>query len=195
MESMHKFEEDGLSQYVDSNYNKFIVGDPSSPELKNQCEEMSEGLHNPFLDFHNWILGEISDIESLQEAIHMRDNTIKTKGKIESKKKSDTEELNKLNAGKKTLKSIFKSASGRQAKITVLSSGITQAEKDIEEYDKLIKMMDIHLGESVIPTFKDTQMNEYYKICQMVACNEIDNSNKTATFWSGFLQNSNIKMT
>ena len=183
-----------MSQYVDSNYNKFVVGDPSSPELKTQCEEMSNELSNPFMDFYNWILGEISDIESLQEAIHGRDKVMQTKNKIESKKKADTEELNKLNAGKKTFKTLFKSSSGKQAKITVLSSNISQSEKDIEEYDKLLKMIEVHLGETVIPTFKETQMKTYYKLCQAVACGEIENANKTATFWSGFLQNSNIKM-
>mmetsp|Transcript_41434 Transcript_41434/g.47777 ORF Transcript_41434/g.47777 Transcript_41434/m.47777 type:complete len:137 (+) Transcript_41434:1018-1428(+) len=133
------------------------------------------------------------DIEALQEAIEGRNRTLQHKNKLESKKKADTEELNKLNAGKKTLKTLFKSSSGKQAKITVLSSSISQAEKDIEEFDKVLKMIEVHLGESVIPTFKDTQMKAYYKICQNIACLEIEDSNKIAKFWAGFLENSNIK--
>jgi len=193
MEGMTKFEEEGLSQYVDSNYNKFVVGDPSSPELKTQCEEMADELTNPFAEFHNWVTGEIQDIECLQEAIKGRDNIMGIKNKILSKKKSDSEELEKLNQGKKTFKTIFKSASGKQAKITVLSSNISQAEKDIEEYEKLLKMVEVHLGESVIPTFKETQMKAYYAICQGIACAEIEDSNKTAKFWANFLENPNIK--
>lgn len=193
IECMAKFEEEALSQYSDSNYNKFIVGDPSSPELKNQCEEMSKELSNPFQDFHNWILGEIADIEALQEAIHCRDKTIAHKGKLETKKKTDVEELNKLNAGKKTLKTIFKSSSGKQTKITTLSSSISQVEKDIEDVEKLIKMIEVHLGETVIPSFKDVQMKDYYKICFNTASMEIDDSNRTAKFWAAFLENRNIK--
>jgi hypothetical protein len=193
MEGMTKFEEEGLAQYVDSNYNKFVVGDPSSPELKTECAEMADSLSNPFGDFHNWIIGEITDIESLQEAIKGRDNILGIKNKILSKKRTDTEELEKLNQGKKTMKTLFKSASGKQAKITVLSSNISQAEKDIEEYDKLTKMVEVHLGETVIPTFKETQMKAYYQICQGVACAEIEDSNKTAKFWANFLENPNIK--
>lgn len=170
-----------------------MVGDPSSPELKTQCEEMADELSNPFHDFHNWIIGEISDIESLQEAIKGRDNTMSIKNSIIKKKKTDTEELEKLNQGKKTIKTLFKSSSGKQAKITVLSSNISQAEKDIEEYDKLLKMIEVHLGETVIPTFKETQMKSYYKICQGIACGEIENSNKTAKYWANFLENNNIK--
>ena len=154
---------------------------------------MSHELSNPFLNFFNWIQGEIHDIETLQEAIQGRDKTMKMKSSLESKKKSETDELNKLNSGKKTFKSIFKSSSGKQARITVLSSNISQAEKDIEEYDKLLKMIEVHLGETVIPEFKESQMKTYYKICQSIACAEIDDSNKTCKFWSNFLENSNIK--
>ena len=182
-----------MAQYVDSNYNKFVVGDPSAPETKNACEQLSNELTNPFQDFYNWIQGEINDIEALQEAIQGRDKTVSIKNKIETKKKADSEELNKLNAGKKTIKSIFKSSSGKQAKITVLSSNISQAEKDLEEYDKLLKMIEVHLGETVIPQFKETQMKAYYKICSSIACAEIDDSNKTAKFWSSFLENKNVK--
>jgi DNA repair exonuclease SbcCD ATPase subunit len=181
--------------YCDSNYNRYVVGDPSCPELKNNCEQLSDELKNPFLEFHNWILGEISDIESLQESIQCRDRTIAHRGKLESKKKANIEELNKLNAGKKTLKSIFKSASGKQTKITELTAMIAQLEKDIEEMDKLVKMVEVHLGEAVVPKFKEVQMKHYYKICQSFACMEIDDSNKTAVFWASFLENSNIKMT
>lgn len=154
---------------------------------------MADELSNPFLDYYNWIVGEINDIESLQEAIKGRDHIHSTKKKIESKKNSDTEELNKLNAGKKTLKTLFKSSSGKQAKITVLASNISLAEKDMEEYDKLLKMVEVHLGENVIPAFKETQMKCYYKMCRLIACNEIEDSNKTAKFWASFLENSNIK--
>lgn len=155
---------------------------------------MANELSNPFNDYYNWIIGEINDIEALQEAIKGRDHILNTKKKIESKKNSDTEELNKLNAGKKTLKTLFKSSSGKQAKITVLSSNISLAEKDMEEYDKLLKMVEVHLGENVIPAFKEVQMKAYYKMCQQIACNEIEDSSKTAKFWASFLENPNIKM-
>lgn len=193
MDGMSRFEEEGLAQYVDSNYNKFVVGDPSSPELKTECGEMADSLSNPFADFHNWVLGEMTDIESLQEAIKGRDNILSIKNKIISKKNTDSSELEKLNQGKKTIKSIFKSSSGKQAKITVLSSNISQAEKDIEEYDKLVKMVEVHLGETIIPTFKETQMKAYYTVCQALACAEIEDSNKTAKFWANFLENQNLK--
>lgn len=154
---------------------------------------MADELTNPFSEFFYWIVGEIMDIESLQDAIKGRDNIVAMKNKIISKKKTDTEELEKLNQGKKTIKTLFKSASGKQAKITVLSSNISQAEKDIEEFDKLAKMVEVHLGEQVIPKFKESQMKDYYKICQGIACAEIEDSNRTAKFWASFLENTNIK--
>lgn len=133
-------------------------------------------------------MGEISDIESLQEAIHCRDKSIQHRGKLESKKKANNDELNKLNAGKKTFKTLFTSKSGTQTKITTLSAQISQLEKDIEEMDKLVKMIEVHLGEAVIPLFKETQMKHYYKICREFAIMEIDDSNRTAKYWASFLE-------
>lgn len=193
MQSMVKYEEDGLSQYCDSNYNKFVVGDPSCPELREKCEQLSEDLKNPFAEFHNWILGEISDVEAIQEAIHCRDKSIQHRGKLDSKKRSAQTEVDNLNKGKKTLKSLFTSKSGAQTKIATLTASIAQLEKDIEEMDKLVKMIEIHLGETVIPHFKETQMKHYYTNCQKFAVMEIEDSNKSATYWANFLENSNLK--
>lgn len=131
----------------------------------------------------------------MQEAIYCRDKSIQHKGKLEGKKKANNDELNKLNAGKKTFKTLFKSKSGTQTKITTLSASISQLEKDIEEMDKLVKMIEIHLGEAVIPHFKETQMKHYYKICQNFAIMEIEDSNNSAKYWASFLENNNIKST
>lgn len=161
--------------------------------MKDSCESLSEELKNPFLEFHNWILGEITDIESLQEAIACRDKSIQHKGKLDTKKKAANDELNKLNAGKKTFKTLFTSKSGTQTKITTLSADISQFEKDIEEMEKLVKMIEIHLGETVIPHFKETQMKHYYTICKDFAIMEIEDSNRSAKYWASFLENSNIK--
>ena len=131
----------------------------------------------------------------MHEAIRCRDKSIRHRAKLESKKKADTEELNKLNAGKKTFKTIFKSKSGTQAQITTLSSNISQLEKDIEEMDKLVKMIEVHLGETVIPHFKETQMNYYHSICQEFAILEREDNNKMVKYWDSFLENNNINPT
>lgn len=54
--------------------------------------------------------------------------------------------MEKLQQGKTTLKSIFKSSKSKEADITSLQSGIEIATKDIADYKKLIHFLTIYHG-------------------------------------------------
>ena len=72
------------------------------------------------------------------EAIAQRDIIEGWKNKAESKRKNSQNELDKLNAGKKTLKTIFKSASSKANQITGLTQAIAQSSADIENFEKAV---------------------------------------------------------
>lgn len=98
-----------------------------------------------------------------------------------------------LNEGRRTLSTLFKSSNDKQVKITNLFSNIYQAEQEINSHNKLISMIEIYLGQHVIPNFKETQMNSYYKICKTIALLEIEDASNIANFWSELIENPNIK--
>ena len=98
-----------------------------------------------------------------------------------------------LNEGKRTFKSIFKSSTDKQIKITDLFSNIYQAEQEIQSHNKLINMIEVYLGQHVIPNFREVQMNSYYKIWKAIALLEMEDANNISDFWSEFLENPNIK--
>lgn len=126
MDLLSHYEQETVTTYADSNANRLVVGDINDTELKDKADKLQEEFKNPFETFYNWVRGECDDIESLYGAIRGRDNLADIKQKIESKKKSDEVSLDKLNQGKKTLKTLFKSQSGRQVEITNLTNGIAQ---------------------------------------------------------------------
>ena len=64
----------------------------------------------------------------------------------EAKKRNDQQELEKLNLGKKTLKSIFKSKSSKENDMLNLQANIEVANKDIDDYKKLINFLTIYHG-------------------------------------------------
>lgn len=123
--SLTKYEEETITTYADCNANKLVLGDINDTEIKDKSEELSATLKNPYVEFYNWVKGECDDIESLYEAIKTRDELTGTKQKVESKKKTDEKELEKLNQGKRTFKTLLKSSSGRQVEITNLSNAIS----------------------------------------------------------------------
>lgn len=60
--------------------------------------------------------------------------------------RSDRNELEKLNLGKTTLKSIFKSKSSKENDMQNLTAAIEVANKDIADYKKLINFLTIYHG-------------------------------------------------
>jgi len=79
-----------------------------------------KSLKNPFKETYYWLKGEFLDLKGLQEAVSGRETVVRKLAEAESKKRSDQVELEKLTQGKTTLKSLFKSKSGKEAEITNL---------------------------------------------------------------------------
>lgn len=113
VELLGKYEEETITTYADSNANKLIFGDINDTSLKDKVDEMTSTFQNPYKAFSDWVRCECNDIEALYEAIKGRDNLVQTKLKVENKKKSDQKELDKLTEGKRTMKTLFKSSSGK----------------------------------------------------------------------------------
>lgn len=60
------------------------------------------------------------DIQGMIDAIKGRENVMKKQINCESKRRDDQEELEKLSLGKATLKSFFKSKTGKEADMIAL---------------------------------------------------------------------------
>jgi len=67
-----------------------------------------------------------------------------------------------------------------------------QAEKDIEQYGKLISMVEVHLAENVIPSFKEGKIDGYYSILKDFGSAEISNAHASASFWTALMTNKNL---
>ena len=70
---------------------------------------MIENLKNPFDEMYFWCKGEIYDLQALQVALQARDAMENTIKKLESKKKNTQADLESVNAGKKTIRTLLKS--------------------------------------------------------------------------------------
>lgn len=189
---MSYYEANGLSKFADQDTTKMIVENPDDTQLKDKCEGMTAQLANTFKDFYHWIRGELGDVEAAQEALAGRERMVQTKLKLENKKKSEQNELDGLNAGKKTLKNIFKSASSKQTRISVLSASIEKADEDILLYDQIVKMLDYNIAQNIIPEFKKKQVSNYYQFLSFLAKREVNNSAAQTCFWKDYTQNQNL---
>lgn len=122
-----KFEESTVAVYGLADFsNNRVISNTDNDTTRNAMENMPKQIDNPYSKFKHWLKDEIIDFHSLVEAISQREIIESLKHKTELKKKSCQSELDKLNAGKKTLKTFFKSSSSKANEITSLTQTIAQ---------------------------------------------------------------------
>lgn len=189
---------DFLTQYENTTLNIYasealqgpqkMFSDTDNNTMKEQIDNLSRKVGNPFIRFKYWVKEEIIDLHALLEAIGHKNSLESRKHKLEKQIKNSNIELEKLNSGKKTLKTIFKSQAGKANTITNLTTFIAQAEKDVEFFEKLIKLVTVNLYEIVIPEFKARKVKGYIMSLKDFSDSESKNSNELYRCWSSVLE-------
>lgn len=112
-----------------------------------------------------------------------------------SKKNTDQATLDKISSGKKTMKMFFKSST-RESELenknlsiaNVFTCFNTQCERDFENFEEILKILNVYLAEQAIISFKRHNVANYYRTMQRFAHAEISNSHLNATFWNKALK-------
>lgn len=141
---LSKYEENTVAVYGLADFsNNRVVSNTDDGQVRDSIDNLPKQLDNPYRKFKHWIKEEIIDFHALVEAISQREVIENWKQKAESKRKSSQNTLDKLNAGKKTFKTIFKSASSKANEITNLTQIIAQCSADIENFEKSLTVVDM----------------------------------------------------
>lgn len=178
------YENQNVDYYSDQDLDKRILTHPNKEEFKEKIKKaVSTGWVNPYKAAYLWFKGELLDMQGISEALAGRDTVIKQQQSVEGKKRSDQSELDKLVLGKTTLKSIFKSKSGKENEVIHLQANIDMAQKDIEDYKKLVNFLTIYHGEVAIQEFKREKSNAFLMTLNTFSGREIQNSVVSATIW------------
>ena len=82
---------------------------PNKEDLNTKIDDKRRKSKNPYKDALLWFKGELLDIQRMNEALQGREQLIRQMNQMKEKKKSDEQQIKKLEDGKKTLKSLFKS--------------------------------------------------------------------------------------
>ena len=159
---LDKYEDLNITCYTDNNPDKLVLNNPEHKQLKEQMEHMVDNQKNSFDQMYHWCKGEIYDIKAVVNAINQKDAFEKMLKKTESKKSNTEADLDNVNAGKKTIRTIFKDEKD-QGK---LQTTIEIAAKEMDNLETLISIITIYLGEKIIPNFKKDKLKIYHKLMQ-----------------------------
>jgi len=190
IESLIAYEDANVDYYSDQNVEKRLFTNGSNANFKEQLELTYQGFRNPYREAYIWLKGELLDLKGLNDAMLGRDAVIKAQGNTEQKRIADMSELDKRRAGKKTLKSVFKSSNAKEKELLGLEAGIKTAQQEIEDYKKLVHFLTLYIYEHAVAGFKKTKGLGYLKMLNGFCVKEISNSHSSATLWHQILETS-----
>jgi len=151
------YEEVNLTAYVDMKAQNLVLNNPENKDLKEDLVKTSDLMKNPFVDVFHWTKGQILDLQAISMAIKQRNGVHKLEQELTAKKISAQKDLDNLNAGKKTMGTIFKSQSDAGG----LSTLIETTEREIVSACNLKDLLTIYIGDKVIPLFKKEKLELY----------------------------------
>jgi flagellar hook-basal body complex protein FliE len=140
---LDKYEDLNVNCYTDSNAERLVLNNPESKDLKEQMEHMVDNQKNSFDQMYHWCKGEIYDIKGVMNAISAKEGYEKILKNTEKKKVNTQADLENVNQGKKTIRTIFKN----EKDSTGMMSSIENAEKEVDNLGVLIDIITIYLGE------------------------------------------------
>jgi len=189
-----EYEKNVFSEYHNSSNGKNIFSDPTNFALIERVDKIKTASSQPSLEYlYEWIKVESREIEAFIEAINQRDKYESLKSKNQDKQKSDTLELQKVLAGKTTLKGIF-SRKSKEEEVSSLEKHIAQAGKEMENLTMIHDMTTLIIAYSEIEKFKANKLDQYYHVVKLAAQNELNNVRNMIDYWSNVAKSENINV-
>ena len=97
-----------------------------------------------------------------------------------------TGKVNKLNAGKFTFRSLFKSDSEKKADAMAKETERAMLMMDLNLYDDLKKYLTIYLATIAIPNYEEQRNLAYIRAMGRMSDVEVRNMENTHNFWTAF---------
>ena len=99
--------------------NQAVLNHPNSTELKENLAKLSSDQDNSFTDLYHWAKGENYDLFAMNTAIGIRNNATNKVKELKKKNVNTQKDIESLNAGKKTVNTLFtKDSAGLENKVS-----------------------------------------------------------------------------
>lgn len=154
---LEKYEDLNLTNYTEKKDEKFVICDSNRPKFKKATDQLINSYQNPYHELYHWIKGEIYDIQAMTECLAGRDALEVQKTKLETKKTKTEGDIVKLQKGERSMTTLMK----KPADASEMENRVERAVGEIDEIEVLLKLVTIHLGETVIPQFKREKLEIY----------------------------------
>ena len=92
-----KYEDNNIEYFAESDVTKKVYSNPTSGnDIVDKITQQWKYQRNPYKDAYYWLKGELLDLKGLRQALEGRENVVRLQSQVESKKRSDQIEVEKL---------------------------------------------------------------------------------------------------
>ena len=182
------YEKETVNNFVNNDENKLVFFNMKNIELCNHISNAQEQVINPYDRLYAAITEDYLNTEAMKEALESLNALQDTYNKLNKNYNSANAYLNDLQAGKSSVKSMFKN---KEKEINKLSSEKETKEKDINDLGQVIKIATFNM-QKTIDDFKVVCLDNYYAELSRIEGDTEKNATIFDDLWETVVKDKNI---
>ena len=182
------YEKESLSNFVNNDENKLVFFNMKNQELCENIGNAQKQVINPYDRLYSAITDDYLNSEAMTEALEGLKNLQDAYNKLNKSLSNINIELSELQAGKGTMKSLFKN---KEKEITRLNNDKESIEKNINDLGNAIKIATFNM-QNAIKDFKVIELDHYYAELSRIESDTEANAQISDDLWETVIRDKNI---
>ena len=182
------YEKESLSNFVNNDENKLVFFNMKNQELCENIGNAQKQAINPYDRLYSAITDDYLNSEAMTEALEGLKNLQDAYNKLNKSLSNINIELSELQAGKGTMKSLFKN---KEKEITRLNNDKESIEKNINDLGNAIKIATFNM-QNAIKDFKVIELDHYYAELSRIESDTEANAQISDDLWETVIRDKNI---
>lgn len=193
-EHLYRYEEQNLKIYAGTAMlEKYqLFKHPLKNHVKERLDNLPSTLQKPIRTLKLWVKYEQLDILAILEAIEIRHQLQQKRASHVQKNLDYQAELEKLNQGKTSLKTLFSTKDGKVSRITELTRKIAESQKEVECLDAYLRLVILQISQAMIPYFQKDKALLYNDLLNTLARQNLANAQTTAQCYELILKENHV---
>ena len=152
------YEKENLNTFVNSEEDKLVFFNMNNIEICENISKVQEQVINPYDRLYDAITEDYLNTEAMIEGLETLKNLQDTYNKLQKNLNNTNTILTELQAGKSTVKTMFKK---KEKEMSKLSTEKEEIEKNISNLGEIIKIATFNM-QNTIENFKTISLDNYY---------------------------------
>ena len=182
------YEKESLSNFVDDQENKLVFFNTKNHELCDNISNSQKKIINPYSRLFSDITDDYINLEAMVEALEGLKYLQDSYNKLIRNLSNLNIELSELQAGKSSVKTIFKN---KEKEITKLTNDKENLEKNVDNLQNIIQIATFVM-QNEIKNFKINQLDNYYAELSRIESDLENNAKISDDLWESVIKDKNI---